>query len=841
MTGVWARVFALLLSFSLIAYAAAPPAGAPIGNQATATYTDAGDNSRTATSNQVITYVAQVAGVVVEADQTKLAAPGGQVFFPHTITNTGNGGDTFDLTVTQGSGFALGSVKIYADLDGDGIPDSSTPITNTGLLPAGESFKVVVVGIVPGTAADAAESVITIEAKSQHTATVKDTSTDTVTVTATLPVINITKAMSPTMGASPSTGHTVTFTYTNTGNSAATDLLVSDILPTGMLYAGSARWSVTGSTVLTEGTKSTASGNGILITREADSQLFTALIDSVQPGESRTISFKVDIATGLPAGILPNTGTYTFKNPDTTTSTGNTNTVNFVVTKGAGVTIVTDGPVPSVPQGGTATFINTVTNTGNAPDSFDITFDAGNTYPVGTSFQLYKADGNNLLVDTNGNNIPDTGVLAPGDTYNVVVKVTVPPGIPSTDGPYSISKRATSKNDPTKTTTTPDELTSISRHSVDLTNNESLATNASAPGKGNTGTTVIINNAANPGATTIFTLVANNTSTVSDNYNLSTVSLPAGWSVVFKDAGGTEITNTGTILKDGSKTYYAHVTVPVGQAPGAVPIDFQILSAASGATDRLRDTVTVNTVRELAITPNHTGQIFPGGTVIYNHTLTNKGNVSEGGASSTIALPVVETLPGWSSIVYHDVNGDGVIGAGDVVIGGANAVPVIAPGASIALIVKVSAPPGANIGEANVSTVSAVTTGGALGTPPATVSATDTTTVISSDLQLIKEQATLTGPFSAEPIANAAPGTIIRYRLTVVNNGTADATAVKIYDATPAFTKYTTTDVAANITRGSITIPASLVNDYVGPLEFTVGTLAPGQSAVAIFHVRINQ
>src|SRR3954465_13469371 len=65
-----------------VAYAVAPPANTSIGNQASATYTDASNTQRTATSNTVVTIVQQVASFTLTTDgQTKPAAPGGQVVF----------------------------------------------------------------------------------------------------------------------------------------------------------------------------------------------------------------------------------------------------------------------------------------------------------------------------------------------------------------------------------------------------------------------------------------------------------------------------------------------------------------------------------------------------------------------------------------------------------------------------------------------------------------------------------------------------------------------------------------------------------------------------------------
>ena len=107
------------------AWTASPPAGSSIGNQASATYTDSSGVERTATSNVAITIVQQVASFTLTADNTKTVSPGGQVAFPHTIINTGNGSDSFTLSVAQltGDSFDLTGVAIY-DANSDGLSDS---------------------------------------------------------------------------------------------------------------------------------------------------------------------------------------------------------------------------------------------------------------------------------------------------------------------------------------------------------------------------------------------------------------------------------------------------------------------------------------------------------------------------------------------------------------------------------------------------------------------------------------------------------------------------------------------------------------------------------------------
>jgi uncharacterized repeat protein (TIGR01451 family) len=120
---------------------------------------------------------------------------------------------------------------------------------------------------------------------------------------------------------------------------------------------------------------------------------------------------------------------------------------------------------------------------------------------------------------------------------------------------------------------------------------------------------------------------------------------------------------------------------------------------------------------------------------------------------------------------------------------------------------------------------------------------------VASDLQITKEQAldaNLDGnPDTAYSVADittgALPGKAIRYRVTVRNDGTTVVDNVKIFDSTPAFTTYTITNPAA-VSGGSapsvVTVPADAT---AGSFQFNVGTLNPGEQAIATFGVKINQ
>ncbi len=849
-----ARAFALGTTAVLVAVSAyaAPPAGTSIGNQASATYTDASNVTRTVTSNVVTAIVQQVAALTLTTPLAKNVSVGGQVVYPLTLTNTGNGTDTFALAPTQAGAFSFTSMTLYADANGDGVADNTTPITSTTPLASGEVFRFVAVDNVPNTATSGQVNTMTVTATSTFNNTILASLVDTTTVTANA-VLNVTKAMSAVSGNAGTGPYTVTLTYSNTGNTPASNVVVSDPLPAGMVYVpGSARWSVTGPSLILTDAADGSQGTSPTIVYDFGASTAgqaTATINSVAAGQSGAVTFQVNIQAGLPVSTLNNTARYGYFDGATVQPNVNTNTFSFGVNQTVAATF-TGQTVASATQGSTVTYNNTLTNNGNGTDTFDITVGTG--FPVGTAYTLFKADGVSPLLDTNANGIPDTGPLPSGATYNVVLRVTLPSG--AVGGPFSVSKTATSAFNPTVAPVATDTLTVIVANSVDLTNNAALP---GAPGAGpGVEASPVTTNTVLPGATTRFTLFVNNTSTTGDTYNLSSsidptfaaTNLPAGWTVVFRNTAGTVITNTGVIVGGSSMQVFADVTMPANQAaiPAGQSLYFRVVSPASGASDRKHDAVIVQTVRSVQIVPNNSGQVFPGGSVVYAHTLTNAGNVAENtGGANTVALTLADSQGVFTSVVYLDVNNSNTIDAGDVVINTPADLGPLAAGQAVRLLVRVSAVSGAGVGVIDTTTLTA-TTAGVINTiaAPAVVSVLDGTTVISGNLVLVKEQAldancdgvADTAFGNATVTTGAIPGACIRYRITVTNNGIADVATVVVSDAMPTFTTYHGTVVAAS-TQGVVTAPAA---GATGTLSVAVGTLTPSQSVVITFGVRIN-
>lgn len=869
-------------AFIPAANAAAPTAGTNISNIASASYTDSTGNSKTVTSNVVTTTVLQVASFTLITDQTKTANANGQVSLSHTLTNTGNGSDTFNVGVvnndtrdSSGDNYDFTGLNVYLDANKDGIPDSQTPVTSVALA-AGESVNLIVQATTASnnvTAGDLGK--LTVSATSGFDTNITVQNVDTVKITNGA-VISLVKSASvknvdATQASTTAREVEYSLAYQNTGNTTATDVTITDVLPAGLTY-------VAGS----------ATVNGTVLTDAADTDKYnvtggivTLVVPTVVANSGGVLKFKVRVDQNTPAGTITNIAEVDPDGPGTEGKTpSNPNDITVLGVKKGTINDRTDDAyadadattatnkdnqivIDTIAQGVPAFFGKSgsgepivIHNTGNVTEVFNLSVNK-NTLPTGSIVELFKADGVTPLTDTNGDGVADTGPVTSGATYQVVAKVTLPSGY-STASAINTILTSVPVTNPTATDTITLAIDEVTASTVDLHNgdatNSAVGSVSGASGQ-DTGQ-YVETKSAKPGVSVNFPLAVENKGANGDNFNLSTApALPTGWTVQYYLADGSgkptgaAITNTGNIPAAGTVKFVAVVTSPANAPAGDQEVIFKVTSPATGLTDVMSDRVTVETNRVLSLQNDRTGQIAPGGTVVYKHTLTNNGNIVEGVTAGSLPYTLTndQAANGWVTSLFVDLNNDGIADANELVTGNDLGALAIARGAAVNLLIKVQAPTNATAGTPSsvIFTISPTQAGGQ---SVVSLVNTDLTTVTNGQVRLVKEQSLANCSSGAamgvytQNTVSAKPGECVKYKITATNEGNADVTNVVISDATPA---YTTLKVIASAsplaTNASLsTSTAALLDGSTGTVAAEKTPLAPSTSAVLEFVIKVN-
>ena len=864
-------------TFISSAHAEAPAAGTNISNVASATYTDSTGASKQVNSNIVTTTVSPVGSLTLVANRTATANANALVSLSHTLTNKGNDTDTFALTLvdvangSSGDDYDFSGRKIYLDTNNDGTPDGA-PITSVTLA-AGQAVNLIVEGTTEATATAGKVGKWTLTATSGRTdvatgGTLTASNTDTVTIINGA-VISLTKSASVSLidaTKSADTDREVTYTlvYKNTGNSVATNVAVTDVLDAKLAY-------VAGSAQLMGVAKTDADADSD--NYKFVSNTLTLNIPSLAPNTTGTLTFKARVVQDTDVGLIKNTAEVQIGTDPKTPSNDNyvevakvfKGTINdsdsnpYADGANPGASLDNQITIPDLLQGQVAVFGTAATekivihNTGNFADEFTVSTSNG-TLPTNSVITLYQADGVTPFVST--------GTIAKGGKYELVAKITLPASYANAANPnLTATLLVKPKSNPTQTADTLDLIIAkVTPATVDLHNGDGTATGGTGTGVGtgkDTGQYVDIKSVL-PSQPATFPLQVDNLGAVSDNFNLSH-NLPAGWDVKFyiADAAGTgptgsPITNTGNInastglpaQTDNKLKLVAVVTPPLGETAGDKDVRFTVSSPATNLSDTISEKLTVQADRKLVLNQDRIGQVAPGGTIVYKHTLTNNSNLIEGESGIPFALTGVA---GWATSLYIDNNNDGNIDVLDTLVTG-SALTIsggIAKGTTVNLLVKVQAPTNATVGTQNpvVLTFSPVVYNTI--THPVLTN-TDLTTVTEGQVRLVKDQylancatgAAVNGAYTQGTV-NAKPGECVKYRIVATNEGNATVTNVVVSDNTPSYTTLKAIDTvspkASNATLGGISADGA-----TGTVSATQPSLAPNENAALEFVIKVN-
>jgi len=507
-------VIGLMLGFVFpqMSLAEVAPAGTQIVNQASIRFVDTGGEIRTVTTNEVFLLVRQVYSSTLSEDRTREGAASKTVVFYHSLTNTGNGTESYTLriendTVVADSGDFTGTLRLYKDANGNGQVDGGDiEIANTDVLLLGsltlesaEVVQLIAQAVIPAGAADGETYGLTVKAISslgtvsdlttaQGLDALNETNEDVVSVTSNA-VLEVYKQSTYNNQATASADDdTLDYTVTifNNGLSPARDIIVTDALPTNTTFN-----SVTGFTgdwVGAVGDDGANGSDGAVPTHDAGVPgNMAGEVDVLAIAGSVSVTFRLDIDNGLAGGSsISNIALAQGDLDNNIVSIETQVQSNQVFSRSSatyGVTIedtaentggdgINDGQdddaandvqlVDTAPRASSVVFTHVVSNTGNQTDVFKLVV-AANTFPVETIFQFFSADGETPLLDTDNDGVIDTGQIAAASSRNIIVKVILPETGVGTNGGagWTATLSATSGGDATQTDTTGEKLDNI--------------------------------------------------------------------------------------------------------------------------------------------------------------------------------------------------------------------------------------------------------------------------------------------------------------------------------------------------------------------------------------------
>lgn len=839
-----------------------------ISNMAVGEYSEEGSTVvQVARSNLVQTTILPVYSLNLVAANNKTVVAGQTVYFNHILTNTSNETDQYTFTVSNNPtgddfDFVNSSLMVYLDANNDGIPDGSAITGYT--LGAGQSVGLIVAASIPNAITAGKVANLTLMVTSANGASGTNSNVDKATVTDQSTLV-VRKKFSQITAANGDVV-TIRLDYQNPTNTIVPMATVTDTLGSNLTYeANSGKWN--GTTVY-DSVSGTADPTGI--NYSVTSNVVTATLTNIAANTIGYIEFNVRINKSI-AGKIENVINVT----GPATDTSNTAVVNvlpiYAVKMNGSASNVNDNAniitASAVSQGGELKFTNYVWNIGNTTDRFNLTL-TNSTFPAGSQIELYRADGVTPLLDSNGDGIPDTGLLAANTNIPVVVKVRFPSSYTvTTNTVFEVTPQAQSVGDGGKTSTIKDQgtLTPVSQL-VDLTNADNTGLgNGAVDNSGAAWKTITVKSSDNAvtGGQVIFPLTVKHTGVGTEyllsanaSSDFSSLTLPAGVNRVrfYASTNGTNCSGLGneigkTIYLNNAETQLVCAVVEVDKVNKdvTVPIYFRVISTSfvgtdNPAQDMIKNAVTiqsVNSVPQLEFTPDLHAQVAPLGTVVYRHLLTNPAATDFTGSYGFI---INNSESSFNSVLFLDVDGDGKFSSGDLNIRTLADLPggKVAAHEQIQLLLQVTNVVNNNVNQANTTVVSLTDSSNQV-----IASIKDVTTVNQTQLKLSKLQARdfncdgtadesyTTNSLNIGKQANGQ-GQCVLYKVILTNtSATAMSTAFTFRDMTPAYTVLSQSPICTSCS--SMTAPTV---GNAGAVSGTLNSVAANQSYEFNFGVR---
>ncbi|HXQ62211.1 MAG TPA: DUF11 domain-containing protein, partial [Acidimicrobiales bacterium] len=735
--------------------------------------------------------------VLADGTSSETVNVGQTVTLDTTVTNTGPS-DATGVSVSE----ILPSGLTFVGASSGGVYNPTTGVWSIGSVPAGTSVTLTIVATVASSAPASATTTATASANDASSVN----SSATVHVNADVGVAETVSAGDSVLpgaigSATVEAGQDVTYQITafNNGAATATDVVVTDDLPSNFTLSGAS---------VTPSLGTFAIGGGVL----------TWSISSLPAGATETLSYTETvnapsaIETDADAVSITSTQTNTFGDA-TPQDNGFTGSVEVVPAANLSITN-TDGTSSVIP-GTSDTYAITVSNGGPSATTNATVID---TLPTG-----FTVTGNTGAGFTNlgTGQVEWTGVnLANGATAHFTVTGTVDPNLSAGSAFVNLAQVTLPSGqldtNVVASATDTDNVNPTAGVSIELTDSGNLSNGTfSATTNDTTGGLAV------PGSGEVYTLVVANDSSQSTvaNLNLSDT-LPsaitsATWALTGTtgsasasvSSGTTDISDSLTLAAGSSVTFTIDATIAPGAtgalintATLAVPQQFTDTDAFMSSTD----VVALVPQSDLSIT-NSDGvtSLTPGTNDTYTVTVSNTG------PSDADGLGIVGTLPPGFTNVSSGTLPAGItfsVFSGTAVWSGVN----VGTGQTVTFTLSGLVPPAATGTFVNSATVVV---------PPGSTDTNSTTTVTDSDslgpqadLSIETTDGYNTSPGTFSPATNnttggsVTAGTAFTYTVVLSNAGPSDADGLKVSDALPTGVSdddwVATTSAGASVTAG---------------------------------------
>jgi len=288
LTARWtaASLFAVLLFAPELA-AQGTAAGTHIRNWATLAYTSS-SIGYVVSSDTVDLVVAQVAQVDLQTPQVASGSPGATVVFSHTITNLGNGPDSFSVAAASVHSWP---VTLYRDVNGNGVLDAGDSLLTAPVsLASGGAASLLVQVAIPAAGSAGVSDTITVTGTSRFDPAVSAVVRDVLNVSSAPIAFTVTKQVDRATAAA---GDILTYTlsFVASGTGSATSAQLADTVPAGASYvAGTTRLNGAPLTDAADGDAGNLApvGNGVVVVN----------LGAVAAGATGSVTFQASVNSG---------------------------------------------------------------------------------------------------------------------------------------------------------------------------------------------------------------------------------------------------------------------------------------------------------------------------------------------------------------------------------------------------------------------------------------------------------------------------------------------------------------------------------------------------------------